>query len=164
MGSVRAFRRLNAGSSSSVSGASWTLGGKGRRANSCGMAGCCTGAGMGVTTREVTGVTARDDRGLFFDLGLEGACRKSSGISFQLSIADGTGVVVEEMRFGAEADLRGGGGRFGGNDTAEGEGLGCSVVPLEVGFFSQPFKEDCNMVERGVFECEGWVGLGNPLR
>lgn len=59
------------------------------------------------------GVTFREERGLFFDLGLVGACRKPSGMSFQLSIAEGTAVVVEGTRVGAEADLGGGGGRFG---------------------------------------------------
>lgn len=67
----------------------------------------------GVGTLEVArGVTALDERGLFFDLGREGACKKSSGMSFQLSMAFGTGVVVERTRGGADVDFGGGGGRF----------------------------------------------------
>jgi hypothetical protein len=68
---------------------------------------------MGVDTRDaVVGVPVRDGRGLFFDLGLDGACRKSSGISFQLSM-DGTGVFADGPRAGAEADFGGGGGLLG---------------------------------------------------
>jgi hypothetical protein len=98
-----------------------TLGGSGRRANSCGMAGLGLGRATGVGTLEVDrGVTAFDDRGLFLGLGLDGACRKSSGMSFQLSIAFGTGVVAERVRGGADVDLGGGGGRFAGGGAVGG--------------------------------------------
>jgi hypothetical protein len=108
---VSVFRRLNAGNKSSVRGTSWTLGGRGRRAKSCGMAGCWAEREMGEGMREMVGVTAREGRGLFFDRGLDGAWRKSSGMSFQFSIAEGVGVVLEGTRVGAETDFGGGGGR-----------------------------------------------------
>lgn len=81
------------------------------------MASDSTGGRIGVGIPE-TGVTARDERGLFFALGRDGACRKSSGMSFQFSMAAGVGVVVGGARGGAEADFGGGGGRlaFGGMD------------------------------------------------
>jgi hypothetical protein len=101
----------------------------------------------GVGTREVAiGVAFLDERGLFFDLGLDGACRKSSGMSFQLSMACGTGAVVEGTLEGAEADLGGGGGRF---DVGDGLGGGCeawSACLVAAGFFSQLDIEDCSMV------------------
>ena len=115
-GSVRARRRLYSGSSSSVREVISTLGGSGRRAKSWGMAGSSAGSVTGVDTREpLAGVTARDERGLFFERGLEGACRKSSGMSFQFSMGCGTVEVVEVVegaRGGAEEDFGGGGGRF----------------------------------------------------
>lgn len=112
IGSVRAVRRLYAGKSSSVRDASSTLGGSGRRANSCAIEGVSVGRMTGVFTLEpLAGVTALDDRGLFLDLGREGAWRKSSGMSFQLSMV-ATGVVVEGMRDGAEVAFGGGGGLF----------------------------------------------------
>lgn len=148
-GRVRAIKRLKAGIRSSVSGTSWTLGGSGRRANSRGIEGAwieLMGEGiLGVPA----GVTAREGRGLFLDLGREGAWRKSSGMSFQLSMAEGTGVEAEGMRFGAEADFGGGGGRTG---AAFGGGGGCSGCPFcleELGFLSQPFSEDCSIGQRG---------------
>ena len=75
---------------------------------------------MGEGMREMAGVTARDGRGLFLDRGLEGAWRKSSGMSFQFSIAVGVGVVLEGTRVGAETDFGGGGGRFILGDTIGG--------------------------------------------
>jgi hypothetical protein len=77
------------------------------------MVGFWTGTVTGVDTLEVfDGVTVLDERGLFLDFGLDGAWRKSSGMSFQLSMACGTGVVAEGTRDGAVTDLGGGGGRF----------------------------------------------------
>lgn len=113
---MRLFRFLNAGIRFSVSGTNSTFDGRGRRAKSCSLAGCWRDGVLGVSIPEPTGVTARDERGLFFDLGLDGACRKSSGMSFQLSMAEGVGVVVGGTRGGAEVDFGGGGGRldFGG--------------------------------------------------
>lgn len=73
MGSVKALSCLYDGSSFSVSGTSSTFGGKGRKANSWGMEGCCVAGWTGVTTLDKAGVVVRDERGLFFDLGLEGA-------------------------------------------------------------------------------------------
>ena len=146
MGSVRAFKRLKAGISSSVSSTSSTLGGRGRRANSCGMDGFWTGRAVGVGTLEgPAGVTVREARGLFFDLGLDGACRKSSGMSFQLSIADGTAVEAEGTRAGAVADLGGGGGRFGVGFVIGGGLVGWSFGTVAVGFLSQLFNEDCSI-------------------
>lgn len=106
-------------------GASSTLGGSGRSAKSSCSEGFCTGTVTGVGTREGMGVTALEERGLFFDRGREGAWRKSSGMSFQLSMDCGAGVVVE----GAcddEADLGGGGGRVrvGGADVVS-DGCSC---------------------------------------
>lgn len=109
------------------------------------MLGFCTGTVTGVGTREVLGVTAREGRGLFFDLGRDGACRKSSGISFQLSKDRGTGVVAEGTREGAEADLGGGGGRD--FEAAGGIFGGCSGCSEGVGFFSQLDSEDCIFAE-----------------
>jgi hypothetical protein len=103
----------------------------------------------GVGALEVaSGVTAVEERGLFFGLGLEGACKKSSGISFQLSIALGTGVMVARPRGGADVDFGGGGGRFmaGG---AVGGGVGscsCCLAGVSGCFFSQPDREDWSMV------------------
>lgn len=120
-----------------------TFEGSGRRANSCGIAGSGLGRATGVGTLDVaSGVTAADERGLFFDFGLDGACRKSSGISFQLSVAFGTGIVEEGTRGGAEVDFGGGGGRFvvggalGGSFSVVTCCLGVS------GFFSQLDIED----------------------
>lgn len=113
--------------SSSVSGANSTLAGRGRRANSCGMDGFSVEGMTGVGTLEgPAGVTAREERGLFFDLGLDGGCRKSSGISFQLSMAEGTGVVTEGTREGAEVDFGGGGGRLSVALAGGGRGGGAS--------------------------------------
>lgn len=147
------FRRLNAGMRSSVSGTSWTLGGRGRRAKSCGLGGCWTGRILGEGIVEATGVTARDERGLFFDLGREGACRKSSGISFQFSMAEGVGVVVRGTPVGAEADFGGGGGRlvFGGTTTGTFRGCWCCFSELD--FFSQLVSEDCMVGWRERGEC-----------
>jgi hypothetical protein len=79
-----------------------TLGGSGRRANSCGMAGLGLGRATGVGTLEVDrGVTAFDDRGLFLGLDLDG-------------------VVAERVRGGADVDLGGGGGRFAGGGAIGG--------------------------------------------
>lgn len=88
------------------------------------MAAGGTGRATGVGTLEVAiGVTARDERGLLFDLGLAGACKKSSGISFHCPDA-GAAVVVdvgaERTRTGAEADLGGGGGRLGADSEIGG--------------------------------------------
>jgi hypothetical protein len=109
------------------------------------MAGFGLGSVVGVGTLEVgAGVTVCDERGLLLDLGREGACRKSSGISFQLFIACGTGVVVEGTREGAVFDLGGGGGRFIGGGAAEGDfGVCPCCCPLATGFFSQLDIEDC---------------------
>jgi hypothetical protein len=91
------------------------------------MVGFCTGTVTGVDTLEVLeGVTVLDERGLFFDFGLDGAWRKSSGMSFQLSMAWGTGVVAEGTREGAVADLGGGGGRFRVGRAVDGILGGCS--------------------------------------
>jgi hypothetical protein len=98
---------------------------------------------MGVGILDVAGVAALDGRGLFFDRGLEGACRKSSGMSFQFSMAEGVGVVVEGTRTGAEADLGGGGGRFILGDSNGGPFEGCSGCLTESGFFSQLVSDDC---------------------
>jgi hypothetical protein len=67
-------------------------------------------------------------------------------MSFQLSMACGTGAVVEGTLEGAEADLGGGGGRF---DVGDGLGGGCkawSACLVAAGFFSQLDIEDCSMV------------------
>jgi hypothetical protein len=130
-----------------VSGAISTLGGSGRRANSWDMAGFGLGRVTGVGTLEVArGVTALDDRGLFLNLGLDGACRKSSGMSFQLSIAFGTDVLAERTRGGAEVDFGGGGGRFAVDGATGGDFRGCSFCLAASGFFSQPVKEDCIVI------------------
>ena len=152
MGSVRVLRRLKAGRRSSVSGTSSMFGGRGRRANNCGIAGCWTGRVVGVGILEVAGVPARDGRGLFFDRGREGACRKSSGMSFQFSMAEGIGVVVEGTRTGAEADFGGGGGRLSLGDGNGGPFEGGPDCLTESGFFSQLFSEDC-IVTDGLVCC-----------
>lgn len=109
------------------------------------------------------GVTAREERGLFLDLGLDGGWRKSSGISFQLSMAEGTGVEAEGTRGGAEVDF-GGGGRLSAELAEGGSGRGdeglssCRFGFVELGFLSQPFNEDCSMA-RGA-ECYAWVPDG----
>jgi hypothetical protein len=107
------------------------------------MVGFCTGTVTGVGTREVLGVTALEERGLFFDLGLDGAWRKSSGMSFQLSM-DGTGVVADGAVEDADVDLGGGGGRLGVGGVGFIVG-GCSCCLGGVGFFSQLDMDDCNM-------------------
>lgn len=146
---------MKAGRCSSVSGASSTFDGNGRRANSCGVGGLGFGSETGVGTLDVaSGVTAADDRGLFLDRGLDGACRKSSGISFQLSIALGVGVDVDGTRGGAEVDFGGGGGRFTAGG-ADGAGLGGSSSCLAaLGFFSQLDIEDC--IASAVVVVEVW--------
>lgn len=102
-----------------------------------------------------SGVTAAEDRGLFLDRGLDGACRKSSGISFQLSIALGVGVDVDGTRGGAEVDFGGGGGRFTAGG-ADGAGLGGSSSCLAaLGFFSQLDIEDC-IASEAVVVVEVW--------
>lgn len=123
MGSVKALSCLYAGRCVSVREAISTFGGRGRSANIWVMAGCSIVGGMGETTLDTAGVVARDERGLFFDRGLDGAWRKSSGISFQFSIAEGTGVVEAGVRV-ADADLGGGGGRFTAVDTGGGSVTG----------------------------------------
>jgi hypothetical protein len=105
---------------------------------------------MGEGMRETVGVTAREERGLFFDRGLDGAWRKSSGMSFQLSIAGGVGVVVEATRVGADADFGGGGGRFVLGDMIGGAFGGCVVCLSRLGFFSQLFNEDCIADREGL--------------
>jgi hypothetical protein len=108
------------------------------------MAGFGLERATGVGTLEVaSGVTAADERGLFFDLGLDGACRKSSGISFQLSMDFGTGVVEEGTRVGAEVDFGGGGGRFVDGGALGSGGFSVCTCCLEAsGFFSQLDMED----------------------
>ena len=90
------------------------------------------------------GVTARDERGLFFDRGRDGACRKSSGMSFHCPDVGATmGVEVPETaRVGVETDFGGGGGRFGFDIVAGGGFETCSVGCPEA-FLSQPLSEDC---------------------
>jgi hypothetical protein len=146
------FRRLNAGSKSSVRGTSSTLGGKGRRAKSCGMAGCWVDRDTGEGLREMAGVTVREGRGLFLDRGLDGAWRKSSGMSFQFSMAEGVGVVLEGTRVGADTDFGGGGGRFVLGDIIGGAFEGCTGCLSRLGFFSQLFNEDCIAGREGL----GW--------
>ena len=127
------------------------------------MPACWTARLGGVGILEVTGVTARDDRGLFLDLGLEGACRKSSGMSFQFSIAEGVGVVLGGTRVGAEADFGGGGGREGFATTGGGAFRGCRDCSSALGFFSQLFNEDCivaagwSLVSGDVFPSSGGI-------
>lgn len=118
------------------------------------MAGCWTGSATGVGTLEtLDGVTARDGRGLFLDFGLDGACKKSSGISFQLSMARGTGVVADVTRVGAEADFGGGSGLFG---LEIGGGGGATfwlaVLCSPEGFLSQLLNEDCIFEEIAIVE------------
>ena len=110
---------------------------------------------MGVGILEMAGVTARDARGLFFDLGCDRACRKSSGMSFQFSMAEGVDVAVEGTRTGAEADFGGGGGRLSLGDSNGGPFGGCSGCLTESGFFSQLVSEDCIVMEDG--ELVWWV-------
>ena len=99
------------------------------------------------------GVTVLEERGLFLDLGLDGACRKSSGISFQLSMAWGLGVVADGTREGAETDLGGGGGRFRVGGAVGGALGGCSCCLGPIGFFSQLDMEDCNMFAENSCMC-----------
>jgi len=105
------------------------------------------------TLEVLAGVTVLEERGLFLDLGLDGAWRKSSGMSFQLSMAWGTGVVAEGTREGAEADLGGGGGRFRVGGAVGGALRGCSCCLGPVGFFSQLDREDCNMFAENSWMC-----------
>ena len=127
-----------------MSGEISTFGGNGRRANSCVMAGCGLGSVTGVGTREVaSGVTALDERGLFLDLGRDGACKKSSGMSFQLSMALGTGVLEDRTRGGAEVDFGGGGGLLAVGGATVGDFKGSSFGLAASGFFSQLDIDDC---------------------
>jgi hypothetical protein len=136
---------------SSVRGASSTLEGSGRRGNSSGIVGFGNEGVTGVATvDELAGVPVLDGRGLFFERGLDGAWRKSSGMSFQLSMAGGTFVVMEGTREGAVADFGGGGGRFGVEDAFGGAFEGCSSWFAAAGFFSQPDSEDCSMLRRAI--------------
>lgn len=150
---MRVFRRLNAGSKSSVRGTSWTFGGRGRRSKSFGMAGCWVEREMGEGMREIAGVTVREGRGLFFDRGLEGAWRKSSGMSFQFSMAEAVGVGLEGTRVGAETDFGGGGGRFVFDDAIGGAFEGGAGCLSRLGFLSQLFREDCIAGREGL----GWL-------
>jgi hypothetical protein len=117
----------------------------------------------GVGTCEAgAGVTVWDERGLLFDRGREGACRKSSGMSFQLSMARGTEVAPDGTRGGAVFDFGGGGGRFtGGGATIVGFGV-CSCCEVVAGFFSQLDMEDCIVCGILVFmdACRNGVILG----
>lgn len=156
MGRVRMLRFLNEGISSSVRGTSSTLLGSGRRAYNCDNGPCC-GIGMvGDGTRGVAeGVTTREDRGLFLDLGLEGTCRKSSGMSFQLSIV-GTAVEDDGTRLGAEDDLGGGGGRLGLiADVCGGFETSSFFAGAPAAFLSHPLSEDCSIV--GSQMCSRWA-------
>jgi hypothetical protein len=171
---------LKAGRCSGVRGARWTFGGSGRREKRDGREDCTGGfegaegwvvgfsvvdvsvegisvdsasiaGGAGVVTREtLAGVWGAEGRGLFFERGRDGACRKSSGMSFQLSIVRGLRVVGVAVPFvairgGAEMDFGGGGGRRGGAAAAGGGfGGGASCLPV-LGFLSQLLREDCNM-------------------
>ena len=99
----------------------------------------------------LAGVWGAEGRGLFLERGRDGACRKSSGMSFQLSIVRGLSVVggallpLEAMRGGADVDLGGGGGRRGAVGAA-GAGLGGAASCLLVlGFLSQLLSDDCSM-------------------
>lgn len=74
-------------------------------------------------------------------------------MSFQFSIAGGTGVVVVGARAGAEDDFGGGGGRLEVLrvvlilvDKAGSGGIDCSVLPFGLDFLSQPVNEDCTIV------------------
>jgi hypothetical protein len=123
------------------------LEGSGRRANSGGMVGFGNDGVTGVAAvDELAGVPVLDGRGLFFERGRDGAWRKSSGMSFQLSMAGGARVVIEGTREGAEADFGGGGGRFGVGDAFGGGLEGCSCRFATAGFFSQPDSEGCSML------------------
>jgi hypothetical protein len=112
-------------------------------------------------------VTAADERGLLLDFGRDGACRKSSGMSFQLSMDLGTGVVAASVRGGAEDDFGGGGGRFTAGGATEGAGAIFSVCLSAVGFFSQPVRDDCIVLGQVFGAVEGqcfgaircWPGL-----
>lgn len=108
------------------------------------MAGFELGSVTGVGTLEVAaGVAVAEERGLLLDLGREGACKKSSGISFQLSMACGTGVVAESTRGGAEVDFGGGGGRLMVGGAVGGAFGVCSLGLVATDFFSQLDIEDC---------------------
>jgi hypothetical protein len=103
-----------------------------------------------------SGVTAVDDRGLFLERGFDGACRKSSGISFQLSMAFGVGVDADRTRGGAEVDFGGGGGRFmvgGALGTGIGGSPSCLAAP---GFLSQFDMEDCSIAMKAFGVVEEW--------
>jgi hypothetical protein len=110
-----------------------------------------TVGGTGDVAREMlAGVWGAEGRGLFLDRGRDGACRKSSGMSFQLSIVRGLRVVggalpFKAMRGGAEIDLGGGGGRRGAGDAAGGGFVGAASCLLVLGFLSQLLRDDCNM-------------------
>lgn len=106
--------------------------------------GSVTGEGiLGVAA----GVTFREERGLFFGLGLDGAWRKPSGMSFQFSMAEGTAVVAEGTRVGADADFGGGGGRLGAVAALGGGFAAWSLCLGPLGLLSQLLKEDCSIVE-----------------
>lgn len=106
------------------------------------------------------GVVAREDLGFRLTLGLDEAWRKSSGISFQLSMLDMPGTGADETRVGAETDLEGGGGRLGLESGVGGGGGGGSVgvcifgcFGCGAGFCSQLEREDCIV----VVEEKWWV-------
>jgi hypothetical protein len=122
-----------------------------------------------VVAREtLAGVWGAEGRGLFLERGRDGACRKSSGMSFQLSIVRGLRVVgvalpFEAIRGGAEVDLGGGGGRRGAAGAAGGGFEGTASCLLVLGFLSQLLREDCNMagdVAGMVVVVVWWVDCG----
>jgi hypothetical protein len=120
------------------------------------MAGSGLGRATGVGTLEVArGVTAADERGLLLDLGRDGACRKSSGMSFQLSMDLGTGVVAASVRGGADVDFGGGGGRFTAGGATGGTCATCCCCLSAAGLFSQPVKEDCIVLGQVFGAVEG---------
>lgn len=105
------------------------------------------------------GVGAGDSLGLFFALGLDGAERKSSGMSFQFSVLGGTGVLAVGMRGDAETDFGGGGGRFTGGGATDDCLGGWSACGVAEGFLSHPVREDWTIVVWMGWLSRTWVVL-----